>query len=709
MDSIDISSRLTLAQHVKIAEISETRLTLEALLKKKRQGQEEIEGRLLAAELHYKKHQKIVESKIIILFGAALIAVFVVLFHKEERLKTMFELAQPDRISVLYLQLLVNMEPGNNSLRLALAQQHAKIGDINAAQRILDPLSKQHGPEAIEGRLLLLDLDLKMYFSKASADPSREKDLAALRKKIGVIADEPVPVDLLPAAIQRSLELGRPEIAAKLYERWAGIDNNHYFDRIKEAGRWYVAAGIPLQAAEMYKKAYASTSNAEQVRKFALLAIKALQAADKTPLALAFVKEYLQRYPNDVALLDEAVKLSLASNDPKQALTWGNLRLGLDPDNPEQISNQIDFALAAGDLDEAWSLSERLLIQRPNDIHIHKRSAQIAEWSGKQALALNQWGWLVNQDNTDETALENALRLANGLQLEETTIAMLTALSERRAFTDTEFNYLVNASSNSDHSDKAIVLLQTYLARYPSERGAWEALAKVQDKVGQLKQALATWNHVGTYFGQSLIVVTHQADLLRRTGQPESAFSKLLLNQKQASANDTEFWRLYGDLSLERKHTDNALFAYKTLWKSSAADALTAERLIQLLRDKAQDRESVATAYEAFQRFRQPRWLLLAMDAAVQFKLWKELRPLMQTADNDKKQFERLEMYWLIRAQFNIHNQQLRQALADYRQAHIVNPSSTIAKEGEVWTLIDLQNEVITRLDNGSRQFTAGL
>lgn len=653
--------------------------------------------------------KKLVGAKLIFMFGAVLISVFIILFHKEESLKATFELGQPDRISVLYLQLLISMAPDDGSLRLTLARQYAKLGETYEAHLILKPLLKQHGAEAIEAKLLSLDLDLNAYFARASSDPSKANDLAALRSKIGDIADEPVPIGLLPGVIQRSLELGRPELAAKLYEGWATIDSDRYFDRIQEAGRWYVAAGMPMRAAEKYKKAYASTSNAELGRKFALLAIKALQAADKTPLALAFVKGYLQRYPNDVALLDEAVKLSLASNDQKQALTWGNLRLGLHPENPEQISKQIDLALAGGNLDVAWSLSEKLLILQPNDIHIRKRSAQIAEWDGKQASALNQWAWLVRQDNADQTALENALRLADGLKSGEITISLLTELSKRRALSGAELNYLVNASSNSDHSDKVIVLLQIYLARYPSERGAWEALAKIQDNVGQLKQALATWIHIGTYFGQSLIIVTHQADLLRRTGQPESAFSKLLLYQKQASVNDTEFWRLYGDLSLERKRTDKALLAYMTIWKSCAADVLTAERLIQLLRDTAQGQDAVAIAYKAYQRFSQPRWLLLAMDAAIQFKLWKELRPLMQAADIDKKQFERLEMYWLIRAQFNIHNQQPRQALMDYRRAHTINPASSIAKEGELWTLIDLQNEVITRLNNGSRHFTVGL
>ena len=56
------------------------------------------------------KQKRLAGAKIIFLFGAVLIIVFLLLFHKEERLKAMLDLAQPDHISVLYLQLLVKLE-----------------------------------------------------------------------------------------------------------------------------------------------------------------------------------------------------------------------------------------------------------------------------------------------------------------------------------------------------------------------------------------------------------------------------------------------------------------------------------------------------------------------------------------------------------------------------------------------------------------------
>jgi hypothetical protein len=636
-----------------------------------------------------KKQTRLAGTKIIFLFGAALIIVFALLFHKEDRLKTMFNRMPTDRISVQYLQLLVNDAPDDAALRLALARQYIQIGNVNEARVVLEPLLHQQGREAIEARLLSLELDIKAYDGKATKDASKENDLAVLRKKIAVIADELVPVDLFPTVIQRSLELGRPDLAAKLYEYWANINNEYHFERLKEAGRWYVAAGTPLQAAQIYHKAYTETNDPELAKQFALLAINALRAADKGSLALTSMKEYLQKFPKDKGLLDEAIVLALATNDPKQALTWGSARLALDPNNPEQISKQVDLALAAGNLEVAWSLCEHLLLLKPKDIHIHERAAQIAEWAGKPELALTQWVWLVRQNNTNDAAINNALRLANGLYAGDTTIEMFTVISKKRALTDAEFNTLLDTFNNASNSAKLISFLQSYLIKYPAKREAREALAHAQENAGQLSKAIITWQHISSHFEHPIPAVTHQVELLWRINQAEKAYSLLVLNQKRATVNETEFWQLSADLSWELEQSDNALLAYKTLWKSEAATELTAERIIQLLKDKAQAQDAIAAAGEAYLRFNKPRWLLLAMDTAIQFGLWENVRSLLQTADADKKQFQPLEMYWLTHAQLNNHDKHPQLVLADYQQALAVNPASVIAREGVLWTLID--------------------
>jgi predicted Zn-dependent protease len=618
--------------------------------------------------------------------------VFVLLFHKEERLKTMLDLIPPDRISVQYLQLLVNANPEDAPLRLELARQYIKTGNMDEALVVLKPLLAKQGREAIDAKLLSLELGLKLYYGKPATDASKENDLAELKKNIADIANGTVPVDLFPVVIQRCLELGQPELAAKLYQRWTGMDEEHHFDRLKEAGRWYVAAGVPLQAADIYKKAYAETNNTELARQFALLTINALRAADKGSLALAFIKECLQRFPNDTPLLEEAIALALANNDPKQAVEWGNMRLALTPDNPEQINKQVDVALAAGSLDIAWLLSERLLVLTPKDAHVHERTAQIAEWTGKPALALPQWVWLVRQDNKNNIAMDNALRLAKGLNAGETTIELLTLASKKRVLTDAEFNDIVAIFNNANDSKPLVSFLKRYLIQYPLKQSVWETLAKAQENAGLLAEAIISWQYIATHFDKPIQAVIHQAELLRRTDQAEKAYSLLVSNQKRVTVDDTAFWQLSADLSWELKQFDNALLAYKTLWKSETGNAVVAERLIQLFKDKKQPKDAIAIACEAYQRLKEPRWLLLAMDTATQFGLWDKLRQLVQTADADKKQFETLEMYWLILAQLHNYDQQPQQVLADYQQALIINPASVSAKGGILWALMDQQD-----------------
>lgn len=639
-----------------------------------------------------KKNTRLIGSRTIVLFGAALVGIFILLFQKEDRLKAMFELVQPDRISVLYLQLLVGINPEDSALRLSLARQLAKIGSTNEANLVIAPLISQPGRLGLEARLLALELSLRLYFAKSVDDRAKEQDLNALKNKIAAIAAEPIPVDMFTAIINHSLELGRPDIAANLYLRWARLDTEHYFELLKEAGRWFIAAGTPLQAAEIYNKAYAESSDLEEAKEFALLAINAFRAADKGPFALTFFKDYLQRFPNDAELLDEAIALSLAANEPQQALAWGHLRLSLNPDNPEQISRQVDLAMAAGRLDEALSFSQRLLKIKPDNADYHHREAQITEWTNNPKLALKHWVWLVRTDHANTEAIDSALRLAKGLYEGATVLEILTIVAEQRALSDAELSGLEGAFSDQSHNSEIVAFLKNYLNRYPNELQGWEALAKSQENAGLFAQAIATWTQIGEQFHQPMLAAIHQAELLRRSGQPDVGFALLLPYQAQAGVNNAQFWLLFADLSWELKHIDKALAAYQLLWQSGAGNELAAERLIQLYRDKAQPQDAVKTAQEAYQCFHQPRWLLLAMDAASQFALWDEVRDMLQKAEADKASFETQEMYWLLRAQLHNHDHQPQQAMTDYQQALTVNSKSAVSKEGALWTLLDQQD-----------------
>lgn len=636
-----------------------------------------------------KKQNKLLRPALILVFGVALIVVVAILFHKGERLITKFDLSQPDRISVLYLRLMVGINPEDASLRLALARQYQKLGNLKEASQVLQSLLGQNGREALEARILALELNLNSYFGKDSADSSRASDLAILKKNIENIAHEALPTDLLERVVKLSLELERPDLAAKLYEYWASVDEEHRFERFKEAGRWYVAAGQAEKAADIYQKIYETNPDAGQAKQFAILTIEAYLAADKGRRALGLVQDYLQKYPNDKEFLDRAVALSLANNNPREALVWGRKRLALEPADPEQINKLIDIALAAEAGEEAWLLSESLLKLNPADIPVRERTAQLAEWTVKLNEALNHWIWLIKQDKNNQKAIENGLRLAQRLKARKTTIELFTLLSEVRALKDTELNYLLAIFNQQRDADQVIGFLQRYLARYPATLAGWKALAKAQENAGLLTEAAATWHQIGQRFNIPVAAAVREAGLLRRTGASEAAFSVLLRNQNRAADDDTEFWQSFADLSWKTKRADQALLAYTTLWESGAAESVTAERLIQLHRGRKKPDAAIAIAKEAHRRFDHPRWLLLAMDTSAQFGFWDNLKQLLAQADADQRQFQSLEMYWLMRAQLHNHDRQFKTAMADYQQALKLNPDSITAKEGVLWALID--------------------
>jgi tetratricopeptide (TPR) repeat protein len=230
--------------------------------------------------------------------------------------------------------------------------------------------------------------------------------------------------------------------------------------------------------------------------------------------------------------------------------------------------------------------------------------------------------------------------------------------------------------------------LTVYLKRYPQERNGWEALAQLQERSGDLIAAAATWEYLGTHFGNRVAATCRQAELLWRASQREQAFSLLQRIQPQANLSDSTYWKLFGDLAWNLKRNADALSAYRVLWKAGQADALGAERLIILARDAGHNNEAITTAELAFHRFSQPRLLLLGMDVAIRASLWQALAHSMEIARQKEQQFQSNEMYWLQRAQLSVHNGRSEEARANYERALQINPKSVSARVSLLWIMI---------------------
>lgn len=634
-------------------------------------------------------------KKTILLFVLGLALIFALLFYKEDQLKQLLT-EKPDYLSVQYLKLLLNINPDDKGLRIELARHHMNMGQLGEARTVLGPLLQEPAEPGV--RLLVLEIDFKDYLSIPENDPARKAKLASLRDSIIEVSKERIPVTLLPKVIKLSLELEQPAVVANLYYRWADVvpDFSERLEKLKESARWYIASEMPRKAAEIYNKCHEVSKDISQARQFAILTLQTLREANDSKLALEYFSNYQQKFPQDPELVDEAISIHLADNNPRRAYEIGIMRLALDADDPEQIRKQLDRALAVGEIRPALVLAQRMVEIVPADESAHERVGRIAEWALMPEVALNEWLWLA-RNRKDDAAIMKAIQLSLGLYSYDAALEMLTQLSNTRKLTSEEMNTLLSAYEEAGSLSDHVNFLKSYLKRYPDDSQGWEALAKTQESAGQSTEAIETWQLIGARFNRLPEALARQAKLMWKNGQSEKALSILLSNKNNVTQREIHFWEILGELSWELKRPEHALAAYDILWKSGSANAIVAERLIQLTRDIGKAEESIAIGEAAYQRFNQPRWLLLAMDVANQAGLSDELKRLFKVATSNESQFLDSEMYWLLRAELDVRESKPGVALRHYQQALKVSPASTTAKEGILWNLIGRSNKPLLR------------
>jgi tetratricopeptide (TPR) repeat protein len=623
-------------------------------------------------------------TKYILVICTSLAAVILSLFIRQDQFDKILDSVEPDNISVIYLELMSMMQPGNSDITLSLARQHEKMGELEKASAVLKNLQAESIPDV---QLLLIEIELKRYFKREADDLGRGKILDSIKSDLTRIDLTELTEGQLEEFVQLSLAIGKPDVAAVAYIQWSRKNTERSKELQLEGARWFIAAGEPGKAAAVYEKAYRESDSAEKAHEGALLYIKALREAGDDTAAFAFTREYLGTYPDDAALLKEAISLALATENPAMALYYGKI-LGSQKSRDLALTAKVlEWSLAAGDLPEALIQSKKMLDLNPEDVQTRKMFAQISEWNGEYDQALTQWLWLASGERAKVESIEHALRLS--LEREEflSAIEMTIRLSEHRELTASELNNIVYFYSKSSASG-LVDFFRTYTRRYPARRDNWEQLARLEEEKGLLSDAEETWAEIELLFDVSLYSATQRARILNMQGHTVSAYNMLSVMSELASEKDDYFWRELGELGWNLGLKDEAYTAYQNLYVHGEIHSLAVERLISLSRSTGKYAAAVSLGLERYEQSNEPRWLLLAMDSALEAKNFSRLEELMQIAEGDDR-MQTIEMYWFLIAQLSTQQQRTDKAVSSYLKVISINPNSSIAREGVLWALID--------------------
>ncbi|MGH8854144.1 MAG: tetratricopeptide repeat protein [Telluria sp.] len=479
-----------------------------------------------------------------------------------------------------------------------------------------------------------------------------------------------------------------PGLTARVLQRMADATPAMQQQWLDLTAREFLANGAPLKAALAYRAIATHSQNPEPVRrKYASLALETYLASNDGDSALKFA-ELISASPDaDREFMERAVTIARGQNKLVLAQQFGRQLLALAPDDPSLIMKQLDVELAANDLPAALSLSTRLLALAPNSDH-RERLAQIAEWNGMQELALKHWVALALLDPASP-AMARALLLSRAREDDCTWLQLSGKATKSRPLTTDEQATVLAVAQRKKSSQLLAGYLQDYLARYPAPGALWLALAETQAGLGDVESALETLRRIPHGLVGPVESARHQAQTLSQAARFDEALDRLRAVGASANGDDSSYWTLFGDLAWERDKRVEALRAYRVVWDGGAAPAQVAERLIDTYEKQADHAHAIRVAREAYRRFKQPRWLLLAMDMASRGERWNELRELLGSTIHNQAQFDQSEMYWLLAAHLANHDGQTARARNAYQRALALNSGSVSTRVALLWFEID--------------------
>ncbi len=327
--------------------------------------------------------------------AVAVVALVAFVFPSREDYAQLVDPTNPSGASLAYLEALTLASPDDPELQLARAKSLANAGEIGLASEILQEIvdDPRRGGEA-----RTLRFELRLVAARALPEKSVERRrafaeiLELLPERLAATDD----TEQLRALADLAASLERPDLAADATMRRVSVtDPAESGPVLAGAARWALAADDPARAAGYLATAAERAQTVDERRSWALRSLEVLEGGDVHAASEAAL-QWLSKLPGDRVMLERAIRLASAANRPKIARDLGRRQVAMGPADEALLRAQAKRELAAGDPKSALRIVEQLLAARPNDLALREAHARLAEWSGEQDLALEDWLFLAS-------------------------------------------------------------------------------------------------------------------------------------------------------------------------------------------------------------------------------------------------------------------------------------------------------------------------
>lgn len=607
-------------------------------------------------------------------------------------------------LAIDYLRHLVALRGDDAQLRLMLAQRYLRAGESAQA---LATITSMHGPEVDAIRLHIWSrrwYDARALGHDAEAARARTQLIALLgharpatfeqwRDTLTLLEglDDPQAVAKLAGQITRFLPLP-PTAAEQAAALLSGAQRSDLAAKVL-----FDVLRMPLAPAE---REHILTAGAKSL----LAANHPLEAYDLTARAVGHGKV-------SPALAWLLVRLALGAGDPQGAARW--LREAVDLNQPaSRLAHALTpteretawtVLMSVGDLKGAVHIADAALAADPGDGGWARRRAQVLEWNGQPAAAMQQWIALLRRHFTQH-ALDELHRLALALNSADGLDLYWAQRTAHASMSTQDWLEYAQALEVRGKPDEAVAILRKASVRAPA---LLQPLAWLLSNMGEVEASLDTYAQALRRHALDLRGAIDFAVGLLQAGRFEDAARELTATQHLPGPDDlrADHQELLGDLSWDMGRMAAAEAAYASLWNDAALRPRMPQhqiqRLVTLTRQRQGDAAALAMLPAAWAAAPSPAlgltWLhvLVRAPSAAGFAQWQQL---VLGSEQGKMLLDQPELY-AARAQVWSALGNTDKALDDLRTALRLAPGNIDDATALLWMEIDANDRDALRRD----------
>ncbi|HKK55416.1 tetratricopeptide repeat protein [Marinobacter sp.] len=638
----------------------------------------------------------------LILMGALIALVLYLLFPRQWLFEDPDYLEKPDGVPIAYLTALLKSDSDNVPLRLSLAGMLVATGQLEQADKILQPLLSHH-PVVEQAFADYLELQGQRIFAvpEGPTRRARQDELYAAAQKLLRQPYQP----------QRLLELLRPlrnwisdprylSLLQSAQERM--ITPDQQLQLAREVARLEEAQSRPGAAAATLKPHLGSVSPADRAE-FIDNMIRLELASGDPKAALELFKRRQPAQSMAEKTLSEGIRLARLAGASADEAAWIRQRANANPGNLNYQRQLLASQLAAGRPLAAITALRRLQQQparlTPAD---RKTIAEVLEWNNLPAEALPVWVSLY-RDTGSPLAFRRATDLARGLFQWETLLGVLEQAASRGRLQPEDYIGLAEAQIRTGRLDAAIATLSEGRLLYPDAARLTERLLTLHLNLRDFPAAITLLEGQPTLSESDRVQL---ASLLWRTRQPERALALLNVGIDDPElAENAQIIRL--DLATYLGRTDILRKEYDRL-SARGDDELTPvleERLLGLAVLFKDYPQALRLSQRRFEATGEPRLLAAMAEYQAVLERWSALATTLdrwRDLDPGARQNPR---YWSLLALVHQRNNNIKAANEAYRTAWQLTPDDenlminwawlTLANAGE---FADLLQALLTQI-----------